>query len=251
MVARRTKGVESARRALQMLLKFTENKPALTADELLEAYQISLPTAYRYLSLLREMHLIEERSKGTFVLSPRIFQLAHAAEATLDYRVEAQPVLDRLTEGTEETSLYMRQINDAAVCLAIAETDRAISISFLPGHRMPLNAGAGAKLLLAEYSATKRNQYLDRLEPPLSKTARAQLISELDRMLIDNYAESRGEVDDDVWACAAPIRAHGIQVGVISVVAPAYRVSVDKQKSIGRAVSDAAAELEQVLAQLR
>lgn len=250
MAARHTKGVDSARRVLQMLLRFTESKPAVTVDEFMEAYEISLPSAYRYLSLLREMHLIEERSKGTFVLSPQILQLARAAEATLDYRVESQPVLDRLTERTGETALYMRQINNAAVCVAIAETDHAISISFTLGHMMPLHAGAGAKLLLSDYSPTKRNQYLDRLEPRLSKAARARLATELDRIGIDGSSESTGEVDDGVWACAAAVRALGAQIGVISVVAPAYRLSSATREAISGAVSDAAVELEDVLAKL-
>jgi Transcriptional regulator len=251
MVAQRTKGVDSARRALQILLQFTENKPELTIDELLEAYDISLPSAYRYLSLLREMYLIEERSKGTFVLSPQILQLARAAEMTLDYRAEAQPVLERLTEQTGETSLYLRRINNSAVCLAIAETEHAISISFQPGHIMALHAGAGAKTLLADFTPVKRDHYLDRRQPPLSKTARTKLVAELDRIRIDGFAESNSEVDDGVWACAAPVHAHDTQVGAISVVAPAYRVDVDKRETIGRMVREAALELEQVLARSR
>ncbi|WP_431220003.1 helix-turn-helix domain-containing protein [Leifsonia xyli] len=100
MTVQRTKGVDSARRALQILLQFSQTKPELTVDELIEAHDISLPSAYRYISLLREMYLIEERTKGRYVLSPQILQLAQAAERTLDYRVEAQPILDQLREAT-------------------------------------------------------------------------------------------------------------------------------------------------------
>jgi DNA-binding IclR family transcriptional regulator len=251
MVAQRTKGVDSARRALQILLQFSESKPELTIDSVLEAYDISLPSAYRYLSLLREMYLIEERSKGTFVLSPQILQLARAAEKTLDYRAEAQPVLDRLTDQTGETSLYLRRINDSAVCLAIAETDHAISISFQPGHIMALHAGAGAKTLLSDFSAVKRDQYFDRRQPSLSKTTRKRLIDELQHIRTNGFAESRSEVDDGVWACAAPVRAHDTQVGAISVVAPAYRVDEAKREQIGRLVRESAHELETVIARAR
>lgn len=251
MVAQRTKGVDSARRALQILLQFSESKPELTIDELLEAYDISLPSAYRYLSLLREMYLIEERSKGTFVLSPQILQLARAAEKTLDYRAEAQPVLDRLTEEAGETSLFLRRINDSAVCLAISETNHAISISFQPGHLMALHAGAGAKTLLSDFSAAKRDQYFDRRQPSLSKAVRKRLVDELEHIRKDGLAESHSEVDDGVWACAAPVRAHDTQVGAISVVAPAYRIDSKKRAVIGHLVRDAALELEQVLARSR
>jgi len=247
MAAQRTKGVDSARRALQILLRFSESKPELTVDELVEAYDISLPSVYRYISLLREMCFIEERNKGTFVLSPQILQLARAAEHTLDYRVEAQPVLDRLMEKTGETSLYLRRINNAAVSIAISETEHAISISFQPGHIMALHAGAGAKVLLSDFTPVKRDRYLDRCDPPLSKAARKQLVEELQRIRSEGFAESTGEVDSGVWACAAAVHHRGSLVGSISVVAPAYRTDVNKQQTIAQNVRDAAAEMENIL----
>ncbi len=251
MATQRTKGVDSARRALQILLRFSESRPELRIDELLEEHDISLPSVYRYLSLLREMYLIEERNKGTFVLSPQILQLARAAEQTLDYRHEAQPLLDRLTDQTGETSLYLRRINDAVVCLAIAETEHAISISFQPGHIMALHAGAGAKILLSDYSATKREQYLDRCQPPLTKAARERLAKELERIRVEDFAESHGEVDNGVWACAAPVRSRGSLVGVISVVAPEYRTGDEKKEEVSRRVREAAAEMGRVLERSR
>ncbi|GAA4168501.1 IclR family transcriptional regulator [Gryllotalpicola koreensis] len=251
MAVQRTKGVDSARRALQILLQFTQEKPELTVDDLLEMHDISLPSAYRYLSLLREMYLIEERSKGVFVLSPEILQLAEAAERTLDYRAEAQTVLDALRGRTGETALYLRRLNDAAICLAISDSDHAVSISFQPGHVMPLHAGAAAKLLLAEYSKSKRAHYLDAVEPPLSKAARKELEADLDRIKRERFSVSEAEVDEGVWACAAPVRVHGRLIGAITVVAPGYRVGPSQQEKIGDEVKRAAAEFESMLVPAR
>ncbi len=251
MASQRTKGVDSARRVLEILLQFSQSKPELTVDEILEVHGISLPSAYRYLSLLREMYLIEERGKGSYVLSPEILQLAQAAERTLDYRVEAQPVLDRLAATTGETALYLRQLNDAAVCLAISETDHAISISFQPGHVMPLHAGAGAKVLLAGFPKNRRAQYLDRLTPPLDPAVRERLDEELNALRDTGFAISQGEVDEGLWACAAPVYARGHLIGAVSVVVPAYRVSEDERLEIGAAVRASAKELEAVLGDAR
>jgi DNA-binding IclR family transcriptional regulator len=251
MASRRTKGVDSARRALQILLQFSQNKPELTVDEILEVHGISLPSAYRYLSLLREMYLIEERGKGSYVLSPEILQLAQAAERTLDYRLEAQPVLDRLAAATGETALYLRELSDAVVCLAISESDHTISISFQPGHVMPLHAGAGAKLLFAGFNKARRTQYLDRLEPALSPDARTRLEDELDRLNQTGFAVSQGEVDEGLWACAAPVRVRGQLIGSLSVVAPAYRLDETARENIGAAVRANASELEVILAKAR
>lgn len=252
MSPQRTKGVDSARRVLEILLQFSQTKPELTVDEILELHGISLPSAYRYLSLLREMYLIEERTKGSYVLSPEILQLAQAAERTLDYRVEAQPVLDRLASSTGETALYLRQLNDAAVCLAISESDHAITISFQPGHVMPLHAGAGAKVLLSGFTAARRAKYLNRLVPQLDPVVRDHLNEELDALRESRFAISQGEVDEGVWACAAPVHARGQLIGAVSVVAPAFRVVDDGTRAnIGVSVRAGAQELETVLAAAR
>jgi DNA-binding IclR family transcriptional regulator len=247
VASQRTKGVDSARRVLQILLQFSQNKPELTVDEILEVHGISLPSAYRYLSLLREMYLIEERGKGSYVLSPEILQLAQAAERTLDYRLEAQPVLDRLSTATGETALYLRELGDAVVALAISESDHAISISFQPGHVMPLHAGAGAKLLFAGFNKSRRAHYLDRLDPPIKTLARVELERELDELRDTGFAISYGEVDEGLWACAAEVKVRGQLVGALSVVAPAYRMDEDKRFVVGESVRRTAAELEMIL----
>ncbi len=243
----RTKGVDSARRALQILLQFSERTPELTVENLLEDHEISVPSAYRYISLLREMDLIEEREKGRFVLSPQVFRLARAAEASFDYRTKAQPILDRLMERTGETALYLRRVNESAVCLAIAESAHAISISFQPGNLMPLHSGAGAKLLLSELPPSKLAQYLKRLGPNFAEDAFAKLKQDLENIRQVGYAESAGEVDQGVWASAAAVRVTGTAVGALSVVAPAYRLSEDNRMMIAEAVRTSAHELEDVI----
>jgi len=247
----RTKGVDSARRALQILLQFSENTPELTVDNLLEDHDISVPSAYRYISLLREMDLIEEREKGRFVLSPQVLRLARAAEASFDYRAQAQPVLNKLAEVTGETALYLRRVNDSAVCLAIAESDHPISISFQPGHLMPLHGGAAAKVLLSEFTPSKLSQYFSRLGSTLSKSARTNLESDLAAIRASSYAESTGEVDQGVWASAAGIHVKGTLVGAVTVVAPAYRLSEDHRTAIADAVRAGARDFDEALAARR
>lgn len=247
MTEQRTKGVDSARRALQILLQF-ESKPELTVENLLENHDISIPSAYRYISLLREMDLIEERGKGLFVLSPQILKLARAAESSLDYRVEAQPVLDDLRSSTGETALFLRRVNDSAVCIAIAESDHPISISFQPGHLMPLHSGAAPKILLSEYAPDKREQYLTRVRPVLTDAGRDALTADLARIHEAGFAESASEVDHGVWACAAAVRAYGALVGAVTVVAPDYRISDDHKTEIVAAVRSHAARLEESIA---
>ena len=243
----RTKGVDSARRALQILMEFSESTPELTVENLLESHEMSVPSAYRYISLLREMNLIEERRKGHFVLSPAVIKLARAAELSLDYPNVVQPVLDRLRDETGEAALYLRRLNDHAVCLAIAETDHQIKLSFLPGSLMPLHGGAAAKVLLASHTKSKRTAYMERHCQALPAAERARLEEELDTIRANGYAQSDGEVDKGVWAAAASVDVHGRQVGALTVAAPGYRLDAGERTKIMKAVCEAAAELEERL----
>lgn len=247
MVTQRTRGVDSARRALEMLLQFSESKPEITIEELAQQHDISVPSAYRYMSLLREMYFIEERSRGVYMLSPQVLKLARAAEAALDITGQAQPILDRLAAETGETALLLRRIRDAAVCVAIAETDHTISISFTLGQVMPLRAGAGAKVLLAGSPRNKREAYLDQLMPPLKRDRRSEFLKELDRIAEDGFAVSAGEVDEGVWACAAPVMLEGSLFAALSVVTPSYRVDEDQRIAIGQQTRDAAQKMSSAL----
>jgi len=246
VAAQRTKGVDSARRALQILMQFSET-PELTVENLIDAHDISVPSAYRYIALLREMNLIEERRKGQFVLSPQVIKLGAAAEVAFDYLAQVQPILDHLRDETGETALYLRRSNDHAVCVAIADSDNPIGLSFQPGSLRPLHGGAAAKLLLAEYSGSKRASYLDRLNPKLSPESRAQLESDLDRIRETGRAQSSSEVDIGVWASAAAARVHGNLVGALTVAAPEYRLSAADRDHIARMVVEGAAEFERRL----
>jgi len=244
----RTKGVDSARRALQILLEFSESTPELTVDKVLEKHDISVPSAYRYISLLRELDLVEEREKGRFVLSPQILRLSRAAESTLDLRAQVQPILNHMVDVTGETALYLRRVSDSAICLAIAESDHPISISFQPGNVMPLYRGAAAKLLLSELSPSKLTEYLKRLGPELSKQAKAKLELDLEPLRETGYAESAGEVDRGVWASAAKVQTDGVFLGALTIAAPDYRLSEVHKAQIADAVRKGAKTFQDVLA---
>lgn len=247
MATQRTKGVESARRALEILFDFAEH-PELTVDQLLSSHDISLPSAYRYISLLRELDLIEERGKGTFLLSPRVFALLHAAESSLDYREQARTVVDSLRDETGETALYLRRVNDSSMCVAIANSKHVVNISFTPGHLMPLHGGAASKILLAASRPSWISQYLDRIEPELSPAQRTQLEADLEAIRATGDSTSEAEVDPGMWAFAHEVRAHGVVVGAITVASPLYRTTDEKRVEIIDAVRAHASRLESQIA---
>lgn len=237
----RTPGVDSARRVLRVLLLFSGDHPELTAEEIARAVEISVPSAYRFISLLREMNLVDETGSGTYTLSPRVFSLSQAAE----HAVEGWPILHHLVDGlaatTGETALVIRRVGDFATCVVMSQPERAIRLSFLPGQMMGLHRGAGAKLLLADMGAQWARRYFDRLDPPVSNAERKAVLAELPLIAEQGWAKSAAEVDEGVWAVAAPVHAGSRLVAAVSVAGPQFRIDARRAETIQRHLLESAA----------
>lgn len=240
--SKNTPGVESARRALQILLMFAEDRLNLTVDEVAKLYDISLPSAYRYMSLLRELHLVREGRHGAFVLTPRVLELAAAAERSIDLERAAQPVLDRLMTETGETAFILKRVRNEAVFVLSAQPDRALSISYRAGNTMPpLHTGAVAKVLLAYAPAQFRQNYL--AKTIANAKEREYLAQKLDAIRASGFAESEAEVDEGIWGGAVPIRVGDAVVASLSVAGPAFRLDRKKRQAIRKLLTAAADEI--------
>jgi DNA-binding IclR family transcriptional regulator len=242
-----TRGVDSARRVLQILLQFSETKPETTIEEIAKTHGISVPSAYRYLSLLREMYLVEERNRGSYSLSPQVLRLAAASEVSLDLASVSRPILESIMHETHETALVVKRIRDAAVCVAVAQPDKSLAISFRPGHIMPLHRGAAAKTLLANLPQRKQQQYFAALEPKLPAEELYRLETQLELIGQTNFSESESEVDSGVWAVAAPVVVSSRVLGAVSIVAPAFRIPEDTRARFRVIVKEAAVEIANVI----
>lgn len=234
-----TPGVDSARRALRVLFLFGDEKPWLTVEEIAEHVGVSVPSAYRFLSLLRELDLVEENGVGTYALTPRVFALASSAEAAFDIGPALRPVLHDIARATGESALVMRRVGDHATCAEMAETDHTVRLSFAPGQILSLHRGAGPKLLLASMGQSWADRYLRRIG--LTDLERARLLAELTEIDSRGWSVSSAEVDEGVWAGAAPIVVGNRTVAALSVAGPRYRIDPEREEVI----------LDQVIARAR
>lgn len=238
-----TPGVDSARRVLQVLLMFSEDRSSFTVDEAVRHLGISTPSAYRYISLLKEMALVEEHSYSHYSLTPRVFALGRAAEAAFTLPDSVRPTLERLAMSSGETALVMRRLNDSAVCADMAEINHTVRLSFSVGHTLPLHRGAAAKVLLAYMGEAWCESYVSRTEPGLAETERRRLLRELGLIRERGWAQSASEVDEGIWATAAPVRYGGRVIAALTVAGPLYRIDRARADAIHAEVLEEAAQL--------
>jgi DNA-binding IclR family transcriptional regulator len=248
--SRRTVGVESARKALQLLLCFEAARPRAAVAELARAAGLPLSSAYRHLALLREQGLVEEDGGGRYRVTPRVHALARAADAASPLVVAAQPLLARLAADTGATAVLFRVFGDVAVAVAAVEPRRPAHLSGVSGRGFPLHRGAPCKLLLASLPATLRAAVLDRIEraDPAARSLRRALEAELALIRRRGYAESHGEVDAGMWAVAAPVVHKRRAIAALWLALPERRLDAQRRAALREATRAAAAALSRRLA---
>ena len=247
--SRRTVGVESARKALQLLLCFDAARPRAGVAELARAAGLPISSAYRHLALLREQGLVEEEGSGLYRVTPRIHALARAADAASPLVAAAQPILARLAGETGATAVLFRAFGDVAVAVAAVEPRRPQHLSGVSGRSFPLHRGAPCKLLLASLPATVRAAVLDRIEraDPAEREARRAREAELALIRRRGYAESDGEVDPGMWAVAAPVVEKRRTIASLWLACPARRLDAARRTALREATRAAAATLSRRL----
>lgn len=238
----KTPGVDSARRVLNVLMLF-EERPSLTVEEIASLVQISIPSAYRYVSLLRELALVAEAGGGQYVLTTRVLALSQSVNTSTHLRLEGEAVLEQLRQSTGETALLIERSGDYATCTAIRESDMTVRISYAPGEILPLHRGAGAKVLLASQGEQWIRRYLSRMVPALQGEQVDNFVEALQGQQQQPFAISKAELDDGVCAVAAPVFVGGQVVASLSVAGPEYRIQHDALEKIGKQVHQAADEL--------
>lgn len=243
----RTPGVDSARRVLKILLLFSEERPGLGVEEIAQEVDISIPSAYRFLSLLREMDLVEDNGDGTYTLSPRVLLLARGAEKGLQIAKTLRPLVERLTRTTGEAALVIRRVGDHATCVEICQTDNLIRLSFTPGQSMSLYRGAGPKILLAAMGESWALRYFERLDPSPPQPEREAVLAEFAAITAQGWSKSAAEVDEGVWAVAAPIKIADTVVAALSVAGPQFRIDEQRADHILEEVLSSAAEASRIL----
>src|SRR4051812_50013214 len=97
-----TQSLQSLERGIAVLQVFSQERPALTLSEVARLTGITRATALRILLTLDDLGHV--RSDGRlFSLTPRVLTLGRAYQSSLNLWGTAQPLMEELTKGTNES----------------------------------------------------------------------------------------------------------------------------------------------------
>lgn len=186
---------------------------------------------------------------GGYVLGPRILRLATTAMRELPLRSIAEPVLQRLSETTgESTQLYVLS-GDRRICVAAVQSDSELRTIVEVGSSLPLTAGSSGKVFLAYLPDAVAASLIAGARPLTDRTPTGEKLEE--QVILARkrgWAMSSGEREPGVGSVSAPILDRlGSLLGVISVSAPVSRLSRGSARRYVPSVTSAAKEIERML----
>lgn len=219
------KGAASkASRVLNVLLAFSEYRLDASVKELAEVVDVPVPTAYRYVGLLKELHVLEEGPAGRYHPTAKVMPVARAAQLSNGIGRIAAPIIAKTAAELGESVLLMQTFGDSAVCIEGTESTQRMRFTVERGHSIPLGVGATGKMALAALPEADREVRLEelgadtRVRTEVADAARLQ------------FATSEGEVDAGTWACSVPVVVVDQRPIVLTLAGPAPRLPASKRE---------------------
>ncbi|MCD2104123.1 MULTISPECIES: IclR family transcriptional regulator [Rhodococcus] len=209
---RQHSGIGVLDKAMGVLHAVAEEPCSLT--ELCARTGLPRATAHRLAVGLEVHRLLTRDSDGQWCPGPGLAELAATANDPLI--AAAGLILPRLREITGESVQLYRREGTQRICVASMEPPTGLRDTVLVGARLPMNAGSGAKVLLAW------------ADPQTQRTVLADA-SFGERVLLEvrrrGWAQSAAEREPGVASVAAPVRdSAGTVIAAISVSGPIDRM---------------------------
>lgn len=242
--------VQSLDRALDVLEALADAEGEISLSQLTERIGLPLGTVHRLLgSLVARGYAAQDRDTRLYGPGPRLLEVAARAAGNRRFSLGriSRPVLQRLTEATEETSNLVVLQADEGVYSEQVSSPRLVRMFTEVGQRVPLYCTGGGKAILSGLSPDQFEAYLEhnslRSFTPRTITSAEQLREELETARRQGFALDDEERELGVCCVAAPIfDRFGRCIAALSISGPAARITIERARALGPLVREAAAE---------
>lgn len=204
--------IQSLEKGLAVIRTFSQQRPEQTIAEVAVQAQISRAAARRVLLTLEKLDYASQNGRGEFSLRPLILSLGFSYLSALELPDLARPYMQKLVaEVGHSCSIAVLDGTDA-VYVARVPGLRIVNVSLTIGSRYPAHVTALGRVLLAELSDEELSQRVQKIKwkkwTEHTLTDRKQLLNKIEQVRKQGYAIVDQEVQDSVWAVAAPIFDH-------------------------------------------
>lgn len=219
-------------KGLQVIETFTAERPRQSIAEVSAASGLDRATARRCLLTLAHLGYADYDGKF-FTLTPRILRLGTACLATMPLPQLVQGPLDALSDEIGESSSVSILDGSEIVYVARAAQRRVMSISLMPGSRLPAFCTSMGRVMLAALPEEEARGIVERsvlaartkhtLTDPEVIMAAVAVVRENGYALIDQ------EVELGLRSIAIPVlNARGVTVAALNAGVPATQADMEE-----------------------
>jgi DNA-binding IclR family transcriptional regulator len=142
-------GAAAVDRALTILHSFSPSYPTQTLAQIAERTMLYKSTVLRLLASLEHARLIQHTTDGRYKLGSEVARLYGVYSTSFSLDTVVLPVMRELVRETRESaSLHVRQ-GDQRLCLFRIDSPQPIRDHIRAGDLLPLDRGAGGRVILA------------------------------------------------------------------------------------------------------
>lgn len=200
----------SVARALAILDLFTVEAPSWTAEAICEERRLSLPTGYRYIRELVSAGLLVRLSGGRYSLGPKIIALDHTIRQSDPLLRVALPVMKDLVRRTGCACVISTLLGDQILDTHREAGAEPLLLAYGRGRSRPMFYGAAPKVIIAGQPAAWLRKLFEAHDAEIAAAGMGADWNEFRRGLAEirrqGFYVSRGELEADLSAVAAPIR---------------------------------------------
>jgi IclR family transcriptional regulator, KDG regulon repressor len=236
-------------RIAEILNCFSIEEPVHNLTAISKRLGLPKSTSHRLLTtLVSQGFLMRDVHGRGYQLGYQLLHWGMVAQAALDLRTEALPIMRQLSRSVGETAILTVRDGMRGLYLEIVESAQPVRLTMQVGQRLRLHAGASSKVLLAFLPETEIEQITGAIEllpfTPLTITDVSQLRTELATIRQRGYATSFEETDLGAMGIAAPVYDRtGDPVAGIGIAAPLARIPPGRVHEVAPAVIEAGQQL--------
>lgn len=195
-------------KGLSVIEAFTPDKERMSISDVSQVTGLDRATARRCLLTLHTLGYADYDGKY-FSLTPRVLRLGTGCLATMPLPRIVQPFLDKLSGDIGQSVSVSILDGWEIVYIARSAQSRVMSISLMPGSRLPAYCTSMGRVILASRPEDEVRSLLSQrpLEPrtPMTLTSIDAIIEELRKVKAEGYAIIDQEVETGLRSIAVPI----------------------------------------------
>jgi IclR family KDG regulon transcriptional repressor len=199
-------------KCFRMLDLFAGSERPLCISEIARDLNYNKSTVYNLVHTLRHLSILEQATENRFHFGARLYTLAKSSGSSSELISTVRPYLEEINRETRLSVFLGIRSGDQAVILDKVDSPGEIRVSSEVGMRIPLEAGAGGKVLLSQLSEGELEQFLsekkrENFTPP-SCTDPETFKDVVKKVRRQGFAIDDEEYLAGIRAFAVPLRLH-------------------------------------------